>query len=120
MAGGGDGIVFIPWYATGFRGDALEEKLREISAVAMRYGATEHAVYRSRDDRYKLLQTAAFADKTDWERYWYGEEFAAWRTDYLGYYQVPVVYTWADLVISGSLAGETERLATAPPEGDTI
>ena len=78
------------------------------------------AVYRSRDDRYKFHQMATFEDKLDWERYWYGEEFAAWRTDYLGWYQVPVVYTWADLVISGSLTGETERLATAPPEGDTI
>ena len=114
------GVVQVPWYATVFRGDRLEEALLQIAPLALRYGAIDYRVYRSREDRYKFNQMATFEDHLDWDRYWYGEEFAAWRTDYLGYYQVPVVYTWADLVISGSLTGETERLATAPPEGDTI
>ena len=66
------GVVHIPWYATGFRGDQLEQALNELAAAAMRYGATEYAVYRSRDDRYKFLQLAHFETKLDWERYWEG------------------------------------------------
>ena len=69
------GVVHIPWYATGFRGDKLEAALAEIAPIALRYGATSYAVYRYRDDRYKFLQIAEFESKGDWERYWDGPEF---------------------------------------------
>ena len=76
------GVVHVPWYATGFRGDRLAEALADISAVALRYGATDYRVYRSRDDMYKFTQMATFEDKAGWESYWYGPEFSAWRSDY--------------------------------------
>jgi hypothetical protein len=100
------GVVFIPWYATGFRADGLEAALAEIAPIAMRYGATDYSVYRSRDDRYKFLQTASFSGKTDWERYWYGDEFNRFRTDHSSWFQIPVLYSWQDLVTSGSLEPE--------------
>ena len=101
MAGGG--VVFVPWYATGFRGDELGRALAEIAPVAMRYGATEFSVYRSRDDRYRFTQLATFEDKMDFERYWYGEEFSRFRRQHSTWYQVPVVYVWNDVVAAGSL-----------------
>ena len=68
-------------------------------------------VYRSRDDMYRFLQMATFENKTDFERYWYGEEFIAWRADYAGWFQVPVVYVWNDLVLQGNLdAAASESL----------
>src|SRR6476661_5348807 len=97
------GVVQIPWYATGFRGDKLEESLAGIAAVAMRYGATSYAVYRFRDDRYKFVQTAQFENKIDFERYWMGPEFIDFRVMASSWYQVPVVYGWTDLIASGSL-----------------
>ena len=100
------GVVHIPWYATGFRGDELEAALAEIAPVAMRYGATSYSVYRSRDDRYKFLQTAAFENKLDWERYWNGPEFIDFRVLSSSHFQVPVVYQWTDLVTQGHLASE--------------
>ncbi len=115
--------VLIPWYATGFRGDGLEEALREISAVAMRYGATHHAVYRYRDDRYKFNQIAVFENKLDWERYWGGEEMTRFRTIHQGWYQVPVVYQWTDVVIEGSLPANGNgptSVQDTEPVGDTI
>ena len=96
-------IVNIPWYATVFRGDKFELALAEIAPIALRYGATEYTVFRYQDDRYKFQQMAAFEDKADFEQYWYGEEFSAWRSDYAGWYQVPVVYGWTIRTISGSL-----------------
>ena len=95
------GVVHVPWYATGFRGDELEAALAEIAPVAMRYGATAYSVYRSRDDRYKFLQTATFENKLDWERYWNGPEFIQWREKYSSWYQIPVLYVWHDMVLSG-------------------
>jgi hypothetical protein len=96
-------IVSIPWYATVFRGDKFELALAEIAPIALRYGATEYAVFRFQDDRYKYQQMAAFEDKGDFELYWYGEEFSAWRADYSGWFQVPVVYGWTVRTSSGTL-----------------
>ena len=100
------GSVHVPWYATGFRGDDLESALNEIAAAALRYGATDYAVYRSRDDRYKFLQTASFPGKADWERYWYGDQFVDWRAEHSSWYQVPVLYVWHDVTAQGSVAPE--------------
>jgi hypothetical protein len=112
------GVVHIPWYATLFRGDQLEGALEEISAIAMRYGATEYAVYRSRDDAYKFLQLATFESKTDFERYWNGEEFSIWRGDFSGFYTVPVLYVWHDLVVRGGTAELAAGAgATSAPTG---
>ena len=106
MAGGGGGVVFIPWYATGFRGEAFAEALAGIAPVAMRYGATDYAVYRSRDDRYKFMQTASFEDGVDFERYWNGPEFSRFRTEHSGWFQVPVLYYWNDQVAAGAIEPE--------------
>ena len=114
------GVVQIPWYATVFRGERFEAAVREIAPVALRYGATHYLVYRNRDDMYKFLQTATFAEKADFEAYWFGPEFVDFRTIYQGYYQVPVLYTWADLVIEGGIGEEPTVITGAPTEGDTV
>ena len=97
------GVVHIPWYATLFRGDKFEVALQEIAPVALRYGASDYAVYRSRDDAYRFLQLATFENKTDFERYWNGEEFSVWRGDFSGFYTVPVLYVWHDMVARGGI-----------------
>ena len=98
------GVVHIPWYATGFRGDGLEAGLAEIAPVALQYGATSYQVFRFDDDRYRFLQTATFERKLDWERYWGGPEFIDFRVIHSSWYQVPLLYQWSDLVASGGIA----------------
>jgi hypothetical protein len=121
------GCVHIPWYATGLRGDKLAAALAEIAPVSLRYGAMSYNVFRYRDDRYKFIQTATFNDKLDWERYWGGPEFERFRVSSQGWYQVPVVYAWTDVVAAGSLpeapvAGGVPDSLTGPvsQSGDTI
>jgi hypothetical protein len=97
------GIVHVPWYATVFRGDKLEAALVDIAPVALRYGATSYAVHRNRDDAYKILQMSAFEEKGDWEKYWYGPEFSRFRAQHQSLYQVPLLYSWADVVVEGAL-----------------
>jgi len=97
------GVVHVPWYATLFRGDAFQAALQEIAPVALRYGATDYRVYRSRDDMYKFTQMATFEDKLSWEAYWYGPEFVAFRGEFGSHYQVPVLYVWHDLVSVGGV-----------------
>ena len=112
------GVVQIPWYATVFRGDRFEAAVREIAPVALRYGATHYLVYRNRDDMYKFLQTATFAEKADFEAYWYGPEMTEFRTVYSGWYQVPILYTWNDLIISGGLNAEPTKFGGPSTVGD--
>ena len=100
------GVVQIPWYATLFRSDGFEAALREIAPIAMRYGATDYVVYRNRDDMYKYLQCATFEDKSNFEAYWYGPEMIEFRTIYSGWYQVPLLYSWADVITEGGLTRE--------------
>ncbi len=96
-------VVDIPWYANGFRGDRFEAALHDIAPTALRYGATAWAVHRSRDDRYKFLQIAQFEDKLDFERWWSGPEMTEFRAITSGWYQVPVIYAWNDIVGEGRI-----------------
>ena len=76
----------------------------------MRYGATDYVVYRNRDDMYKFMQCATFEYKAEFEAYWYGPEMTAFKTIHSGWYQVPILYTWADVVIAGGARnGVTQR-----------
>ncbi|GAC1436978.1 MAG: hypothetical protein NVSMB51_09520 [Solirubrobacteraceae bacterium] len=95
------GVVHIPWYATGFRGDQLEAALEKIAATSTRYGASEWSLHRSRDDRYKFLQLSYFEQKADFDRYWYGPEFIDFRISAQSWFQVPVIYAWHDLIADG-------------------
>ena len=112
------GVVHIPWYATGFRGEELEAGLVEVASAAMRYGATSYHLYRSRDDRYKFVQMAAFDSKLDFERYWNGPECIDFRVLHSSHYQVPVVYAWHDELAADAVAPAAES-APAEPSAET-
>ena len=98
MAGG---TVHIPFYATVFRGDSFEEALQEIAPLSLRYGASKFFLFRGGDDRYRFSLYVDFDSKLDWERYWYGPEFNAWRERYSSWYQIPVVYDKGETVVEG-------------------
>ncbi|HET6447748.1 MAG TPA: hypothetical protein VFG31_01465 [Conexibacter sp.] len=94
------GVVHIPWYATLFRGDKLAAAVSEAAAASIRYGATQYKVHRSRDDAYRLLLMVWFESRLDWERYWEGPEMVALRTNHMGHYQVPLLYSWNEELVS--------------------
>jgi hypothetical protein len=109
------GTVIVPWYATGFRANGFEEALNEIASVALRYGASSYAVYRSRDDRYRFQQFAHFDEHLDWERFWDGPEMTDFRVRHSSWYQIPVLYGWWDQTAAGSI--ESEPVAVNLPNG---
>jgi hypothetical protein len=55
---------------------------------------------------YRFNQMVSFDDKADFEAYWYGPEFIEWRTVHSSWYQVPILYTWNDLIHQGGLHSE--------------
>ena len=102
------GVVHVPWYATGFRGDQLQAELERVSALSVRYGATSYAVYRGRDDRYKFLQVLEFDAHLDWDRFWAGPEMTDFRIYCQGWFQVPVLYAWNTRICEGRVPGRAQ------------
>jgi hypothetical protein len=111
------GTVIVPWYATGFRADGFEKALNEIAPVALRYGASSYAVYRSRDDGYRFHQQAHFDEHVDWERFWNGPEMIDFRARHASWYQIPVLYGWWDRTAAGSIDSESTGLANGHTNG---
>jgi len=120
------GVAQIPWYATLFRGDQFAAAVAEVAPIAMRYGALDYIVYRNRDDQYKFQQCATFESKADFEAWWYGPEMTAFKTAHSGWYQVPVLYTFADIIASGSrehgeeIAAGSAGTTSADMHGDIV
>lgn len=110
------GVVHIPWYATLFRGDALALEVAQASQIALRYGATQYSVHRSRDDRYRILQMVWFESKSDWYRYWDGPEMLEFRRRNSGRFQIPAVYIWHDELAAGALGPEVGLAPETAPE----
>jgi quinol monooxygenase YgiN len=97
------GVVHLPVYATGFRGDDVEASLQQLAPISLRYGATKYEVFRSRDDRYKFLLAVDFDSHADWDAYWFGEEFTDWRISCSSWFTVPLLYVWNDRVAAGEV-----------------
>ena len=97
------GIVHLPFYATGFRNDDLASALAQLAPIATRYGASRYEVFRSLDDRYKFLMSIDFDRKHDWDAFWFGPEFIEMRAACNGWYQVPLLYVWQELVCRGEV-----------------
>lgn len=97
------GVVHLPVYATGFRGDDIEASLQQLAPISLRYGATRYEVFRSRDDRYKFLMAIDFDDHAGWDAFWFGPEFTDWRVACSSWYTVPLLYMWNDRVSAGEV-----------------
>jgi quinol monooxygenase YgiN len=115
------GVVHIPWYATILRHEAFAEAVAlQAAPTVLRYGATQYAVHRSRDDRYRILQMAWFEDKGDWYRYWEGPEMIEFRRRHSGRYQIPVAYIWHDELAAGALGPEVPLGLAPEPEPEPV
>ncbi|MHB8659229.1 MAG: hypothetical protein ACYC91_14990 [Solirubrobacteraceae bacterium] len=108
------GVVHIPWYATILRQDTLAAAVADAAPLVLRYGATQYAVHRSQDDRYRIIQMAWFEAKNDWYRYWEGPEMIEFRRRHSGKYQIPVVYAWYEELTAGALGPEVPLSEPAP------
>jgi hypothetical protein len=95
--------VMIRWAANPFRGDRFAEGWLPAAEAALDYGATAWSFYRAHDGRLDFLQTATFRTKADWERYWYSETIAEKRVQLAGYYQVPLLPTFHEVLGEGTL-----------------
>lgn len=104
-------LVQIDWVANPFRGEKFAEGWRPAAEAVLDYGATKWSFTRAIDGRLDFIQTALFPSKAHFERYWYSDRIAEYRTELSGTYQVPIVPTYWEIVG----AGEAVSLARAEP-----
>ena len=95
-------LAEVRWAANPFRGDKFAEGWLPVAEAAVDYGATSWAFYRATEGRLDFIQHAIFPSKADFERYWYSETVAEARTELSGYYQVPLLPTFHEIVGSGT------------------
>ena len=103
--------VQIRLVANPFRGDVFAEGWRPAAELVVDFGATEWSFIRAHEGRLDFVQTANFPSKAHFERYWYSERMAEIRTALSGYYQVPILPTFWEVVG----AGEAVSPARAEP-----
>jgi hypothetical protein len=115
------GVIHVDWYATVLRQESFAAEVAHVAPLALRYGATQYSVHRSRDDRYKITQMAWFETKEGWYSYWEGPEMVEFRRRHSGRYQIPISYVWHDELVAGAIGPavatepEPEPVAPAPP-----
>jgi len=110
------GVVVVQWYATVLRQDTFAAAVAQAAPLALRYGATQYAVYRSRDDRYRINQMAWFDSHADWYRFWEGPEMIEFRRRNSTHYQIPITYIWHDELAAGALGPEVPLAPEPEPE----
>jgi hypothetical protein len=98
-------FVEIVWHANPLRGDRFEAAWRPVAEAVLDYGATYWAFLRAHEGRLDFLQHAIFPTKADFERYWYSEQAAQARAELAGYYQVPLLPSFHEIVGSGAPIG---------------
>ena len=103
-------LVHIPWVANPFRGDKFAEGWAPAAEAVLDFGAVSWGFYRNLDGRLDFIQEAVFPSKAHFERYWYSETIAEKRVELQGYFNVPVLPEFYELV------GEGRALTLAPAE----
>ncbi|HEY4279166.1 MAG TPA: hypothetical protein VGM91_13170 [Conexibacter sp.] len=110
------GVVHIPWYATVFRHERLATALEEIAPIAFKYGATEVMVHQFLDDAYRFDHQIWFESREAFEVFWEGPEMMLFRARHSGWYQVPVLYGWSNVIARYELDESEERETTTTAE----
>ena len=103
-------LVQIPWHVNPFRGDKFAAGWAAAAEAVLDYGAVSWGFYRALDGRLDFIQQAVFPTKSDFERYWYSETIAQKRIELQGYYNVPILPVFYELI------GEGRALILAPEE----
>ena len=98
--------VMINWVANPFRGDRFAEGWLPAAEAALDFGAVAWSFYRANDGRLDFLQTATFRTKADWERYWSSEQISEKRVQMAGYYQVPLLPSFHEILGEGVVKPE--------------
>lgn len=110
----GDQFIVINWVANPFRAEKFLELWLPAAELVLDYGATAWALVRSGDDPQKFDQWGLFANKTDFDRYWYSDEIFEYREKVSSLYQVPLLPVWYTVEGSGAIEESPQSAVPSP------
>jgi hypothetical protein len=90
----GDQVLEINWIINPFRAEKFRDLWLPAAEAVVDFGATGWAFIRSGEDPQHFVQLALFANKLDFDRYWYSEEIVDYRVQVTGLFQVPILPVW--------------------------
>jgi hypothetical protein len=90
----------LDWHIAPFRADRWLDLWEPAAAKMPAYGASSWSLTRSLDDPLAFQQTSLWERRSDFERYWFSEEIAKAREQIIGYYDLPLLPTWHNLLIA--------------------
>lgn len=94
-------VCYIEWHIHPFTADRWFEVWEPAAERAMSFGAKAWSLSRDNDDPLHFRQSSTWADKTDFEKYWFSDELSELRESILPYYNKPLLPVWHLLLGSG-------------------
>ena len=91
-------VCHIDWHVTPFRAERWLELWGPVAARMPAFGAKRWSLSRSIDDPLAFRQSAVWASRDDFERYWYSEETEAARAKIIDLYDKPLLPSWHTLI----------------------
>jgi hypothetical protein len=104
--------VQIKWAANPFRGDKFAAAWLPAAEAVLDYGATSWSFTRSQEGGLDFVQRATFPSAEHFERYWYSARIAEARIEIQGWYQVPLLPTYWQII------GEGQALELSPARAE--
>lgn len=93
-------VCNLDWHVTPFRTDRWFEAWQPAAARCLSFGATSWTMTRSIDDPLAFRQSMVWANRSDFERYWYSEEITTARTRIIDLYDKVLLPAWYTLLVS--------------------
>jgi hypothetical protein len=94
------------WHISPLRGQRWLDLWEPAAEKCTAFGAKSWSLTRDNDDPLAFEQTMVWADKADFERYWYSPEIAEIRASVIKWYDIPLIPAWHTLIAAdASVAG---------------
>ena len=103
-------VCTLNWHIAPFKADKWLDLWEPAAARMPAFGAKSWSLTRSIDDPLAFQQTSVWESRSDFERYWYSEEIARAREEAAGFYQVPLLPEFFEIMgtgVAGSAAPST-------------
>jgi quinol monooxygenase YgiN len=94
-------MVHIDYRLTPFRAERFAALYRPLVPRVLAYGAKGYSFYRSEEDSDHFVHASLWEDRAGFQRFWMSREMNLMREKIMGYYEQPVIPTWATILERG-------------------
>ncbi len=93
-------VCVLDWHVAPFRADRFLDLWEPAAARMPAFGAKSWSLTRSTDDPLAIRQSSVWESRADFERYWFSEEIEKARATVIDLYDIPILPTWHELLVS--------------------